>query len=264
MQLKISHATDYHYDQSVYYALQRLRLSPKNGPCQTVREWHTKVEGATAEVAYDDHFGNGVQLLSTDIGATVIRIVAEGVIETTCHDGVAGPHAGFAPLWLFQRDTPLTKAGRHVRDLARSVTGSDPLARLHGLMKSVSDAVAYRVGATDAASTAEEAIAAGAGVCQDHAHVFLAAARHLCFPARYVSGYLLMDDRTQQEATHAWAEAHVEGLGWVGFDASNCISPDERYVRLAHGLDYGDAAPVSGIRLGNSSESLAVAITVEQ
>ena len=94
--------------------------------------------------------------------------------------------------------------------------------------------------------------------------MFSAAARRLGFPARYVSGYLMMNETIDQAASHAWAEAHVPGLGWVAFDASNGISPDERYVRVATGRDFRDATPVSGIRLGKAEEQLAVSITVEQ
>ena len=104
----------------------------------------------------------------------------------------------------------------------------------------------------------------GRGVCQDHAHIFIACARHLDYPARYVSGYLMMDDTTDQTAMHAWAEAYIEGLGWVGFDVSNGISPDARYVRVATGLDYSDASPITGMRIGGLSETLGVQIKVVQ
>ena len=104
----------------------------------------------------------------------------------------------------------------------------------------------------------------GSGVCQDHTHIFIAAARRLGFPARYVSGYLMLDRCAEQAASHAWAEAHVGGLGWVAFDVANGISADERYVRVATGRDYRDAMPVSGIRFGHAEERLAVQITVEQ
>jgi len=112
--------------------------------------------------------------------------------------------------------------------------------------------------------TAEDALEAGHGVCQDHAHSFIACCRYMDIPARYVSGYLMMDDRIDQDATHAWAEAYVEGLGWVGFDVSNGISPDTRYVRVATGLDYAEAAPVSGTRFGSAGEALAVQVQVQQ
>ena len=122
----------------------------------------------------------------------------------------------------------------------------------------------YETGATDVYTTAEEAMGEGMGVCQDHAHIFIGAARALDIPTRYVSGYLLMDDRIDQEATHAWAEAHVEGLGWVGFDISNGISPDTRYVRVATGRDYVEAAPITGVSFGAAEEELRVALAVEQ
>jgi len=84
------------------------------------------------------------------------------------------------------------------------------------------------------------------------------------WPARYVSGYLMLDDRVEQEAMHAWAEAHVAGLGWVGFDVANAIAPDRRYVRVATGLDYSEAAPVTGMRIGGIGEVLTVQIGVAQ
>ena len=112
--------------------------------------------------------------------------------------------------------------------------------------------------------SAEEALAAGHGVCQDHAQIFIGAARLLGFPARYVSGYLFMENNVEQEASHGWAEAYVDGLGWVGFDVANGISPDERYIRVATGLDYKEAAPVSGMRFGDGGEAMTVTLQVQQ
>jgi transglutaminase-like putative cysteine protease len=92
----------------------------------------------------------------------------------------------------------------------------------------------------------------------------IAVARYAGFPARYVSGYLKLDDRIDQDASHAWAEVHLPTLGWVGFDVSNGISPDERYARLAIGCDASDAAPVKGMRMGDGDESLIVTLQVQQ
>jgi transglutaminase-like putative cysteine protease len=138
------------------------------------------------------------------------------------------------------------------------------VATLHNLSAAIREKVDYQTGATNVDTSAEEAVAAGQGVCQDHAHIFIAAARALDIPARYVSGYLMMNDRIEQEATHAWAEAYVQNLGWVGFDISNQISPDPRYVRLATGRDYRDAAPITGISFGAATEDLTVNLAVEQ
>ena len=104
----------------------------------------------------------------------------------------------------------------------------------------------------------------GSGVCQDHTHVFITIARLFGYPARYVSGYLMLENSIEQNASHAWAEVHLEGLGWVGFDVSNGISPDDRYVRIATGLDYREAAPVSGIWFGGGKESMTVKLQVQQ
>ena len=143
-------------------------------------------------------------------------------------------------------------------------TRKDPLSSLHALSRAIGERVAYHKGATTAASSVEDVLAAGKGVCQDHAHVFVSAARVLGLPARYVSGYLMMDEQVDQDATHAWGEAYVPGLGWVGFDVSNEVCPDERYVRVATGLDYQDAAPISGLRVGSASESMVVAVQVSE
>ncbi|MGF6176604.1 transglutaminase family protein [Ensifer sp. 4252] len=264
MHLKISHTTEYHYDEPVQYALQRLRLTPITGIGQTVLGWQTLVDGAAVEVSYDDHFGNRVHLVSVDGDQEAIRIAASGDVHTEDRAGVFGPHQSYVPLWLYARETPLTKAGKLIRDLAKSAEGDTDLARMHALMAMIHAAVVYKAGETHAETAAEDALEAGHGVCQDHAHILISAARSLDMPARYISGYLMMEGQTEQTASHAWAEVHLPGLGWVGFDAANKICPDDRYVRIASGLCYRDAAPISGLIHGEANETLKVSVTVEQ
>ena len=264
MRLKITHRTEYSYDAPVHYLLQRLRLFPHGGPTQTVLSWALTIEGAREEVRFFDHFGNDTRLLAVEGERDFITVEAAGDVVTRDTAGVFGPHQGFAPLWLFNDETPLTAAGAGIRELAGSVGEGTEIERLHRLMIMIGERVAYRPGSTTVTTPAEDALALGTGVCQDHTHIFCAAARQLGFPARYASGYLMMDDGIEQAASHAWAEAHVSGLGWVAFDVANGISPDERYVRVAIGRDYRDAMPVSGIRLGQAQERLAVTVTVEQ
>lgn len=264
MRLRITHRTEYSYDAPVGYALQRLRLFPRDGPTQKIRDWSIDLEGAREEVRFSDQFENETRLLSVEGAPERIVMTVSGELETSDTSGVSGPHRGFAPLWLFRRQTPLTFAGDGIVALADSLGNGSELDRLHELMGLIRERVAYVTGSTDAATAAEDALKLKTGVCQDHSHIFLAAARHLGYPARYVSGYLKLDQTDLQTATHAWAEAHLDSLGWVGFDCSNGISPDERYVRLALGRDYHDATPVSGIRQGAAREQLAVDITVEQ
>lgn len=263
MRLKISHLTEYRYDEPAQFSLQRLRLTPPNTAGQTVRNWSLHVEGAKPEVEYDDQFGNHVNLVSLEGEQQVTRIVAEGEVETEDRNGVTGPHTGFCPLWLFLRETPLTKSGKLVKELIKGVSGDTELARMHALMAAIHEAVDYKPGTSGTETTAEQALEKKSGVCQDHAHIFVTAARALDVPARYVSGYLMMEEKVEQAATHAWAEAHIPGLGWVGFDPANKICPDDRYVRTASGLCYKDAAPVSGMRIGTPGEKLSVTVKVE-
>ena len=131
--------------------------------------------------------------------------------------------------------------------MARDLPEQDgPLATLHALSAAVSDAVQYRAGVTTSNTTAAQAFALGAGVCQDHAQVFIAAARSIGIPARYVSGYLLAGDGDALHETHGWAEAWLPQLGWIGFDPSNRVCVTERYLRVASGLDADEAAPIRG------------------
>ncbi len=161
------------------------------------------------------------------------------------------------------RATALTGPSDAIRELAAGIDEQDVLARCHALSAAVHAAVDYRPGVSDAATTAAAALALGAGVCQDQAHVFIAAARVAEIPARYVIGYLHDPDRDRPaEETHAWAEAFVPGLGWTGFDITNQLCPTDLYVRLCCGLDAADAAPVRGTILGGTEEQMEVEIAV--
>ena len=266
MELAISHSTTYRFDTPVAYGLQQLRLTPKSRQGQTVLDWTMTVDGGKLEAEFTDEHTNMVSLISFDPHATEITVRCHGRVETEDNNGVIGKQKGFVPLWLFKRSTELTRAGPNVRRIAKGLKDeySDDLPLLHALSARILDEVTYDIGHTDAATSADAAIEHGHGVCQDHAHIFIAAARALNYPARYVSGYLMMNDRVLQEASHAWAEAHIDGLGWVGFDVSNGISPDARYVRVATGLDYREAAPISGLRFVQAAEELDVAIEVQQ
>ena len=250
MRIAIDHATTYRFGGPMRKGLQRLRLTPLASRGQTVMAWNIDCEGATVECGYDDEYANRVTLVGIRPGVAEVTIRAHGVIETRDEAGVVGRHSGYLPLWHFTRDTPLTAAGDRVAALVEGLAGDaahDQLATLHQLTERVRGAVVYTLKSSDVATTAEAALTAGRGVCQDQAHVFIAAARALGIPARYVSGYLLIDGREEQEAGHGWAEGFVDGLGWIGFDVANAICPDDRYVRVASGRDYLDAAPVKGL-----------------
>lgn len=272
MQLTISHTTTYRFEEPAHYGLQQLRLTPKSQPGQqAVLNWDMQVTGGKVETRFRDQHQNHVELVSFDQGAHEIRVVCKGQVEVEDTAGVVGKHGvgkcgNFAPLWYFQRTTALTTAGPKVQALTEGLAEAEPedLPRLHALSARILEAVPYTIGATGAETNAEGAVEVGGGVCQDHSHIFISAARLMGYPARYVSGYLMMNDRVHQDASHAWAEAHVPGIGWVGFDVSNGYSPDPRYVRVATGLDYHEAAPISGLHYGASGEAMSVDIQVAQ
>ncbi|MBT9382632.1 transglutaminase family protein [Pseudooceanicola sp. CBS1P-1] len=267
MRLKITHKTTYSYDRAVQYALLQLRLTPRSCRGQTVLDWTSSITGGTVQVSYHDQFRNAVQLVQMDDGAETLEITSQGEIETENLNGVIGPGEGLAPLWLYRAPTPATTVGPMIRKLASGLkkeVEANPLGTVHKLSEAVAEAVTYTKGTTHAATTAEEAAQAGQGVCQDQAQVMIAAARHLGMPARYVSGYLLLDGTIDQEASHGWAEVWIAGLGWVGFDVANAVCPDDRYVRVALGRDYAEAAPVHGLRQGDAQEELCVSLQVQQ
>lgn len=266
MRLSIRHRTRYRFAEPVVHALQRLRLTPKATQKQEVLSWDVEYENSRPELSYEDQHCNAVTVVSVEQDAREVVVSCRGLVDTRDNAGVMGHHSGHLPLWSFLAQTRLTRPGPKVRALLRDLDcpPGGKLEFLHALSDRIREEVEYRAGSTEVTTAAEEAADAGCGVCQDHAHIFIGAARALDIPARYVSGYLMMNDRVEQDATHAWAEAHVDGLGWVGFDISNGISPDARYVRVATGRDYRDAAPVTGISFGVASEDLHVDVAVEQ
>ncbi|GAA4042220.1 transglutaminase family protein [Parerythrobacter jejuensis] len=270
MRLSIRHTTSYSFAEPVVHALQRLRLTPKTTQGQEILDWKMTFENAVQQLEYEDQHHNTVALIAVEPDTRKVTIECAGTVDTQDNAGVIGRHSGHLPLWSFLGQTKLTKPGAKLKALLRDLDGpgteegGDKVDFLHRLSESIRNTVDYRIGETGVHTTAEEAVVQGSGVCQDHAHIFIGAARAADIPARYVSGYLMMNDRIDQDATHAWAEAHVDGLGWVGFDISNGISPDPRYIRVATGRDYRDAAPITGISFGGQPDGMSVNVAVEQ
>lgn len=271
MRIHVNHATTYTYDPPANGAIQILRLTPRNHDGQYVVSWRIDVSESCRLQAHQDAFGNLTHTFAVDGPISELRVLVEGEVETQDTAGVIRGISERFPASLYMRETDLTAPNAVLREFALDSVGTDPdrLARLHTLMDGIGAAMSYDPDPTHASTSAVEAFELKRGVCQDYAHIFIACARHLGIPARYVSGYLVGDGSTQSQgaghqAGHAWAEAHVEGLGWVGFDATNQMCPIETYVRVAVGLDYLNAAPVRGNRYGGGDENLSVALTVDQ
>ena len=230
--------------------------------------WRISVSADCRLDTQQDAFGNIVHSFTADGPLDELVVHVEGQVETEdTHGLVRGAIERFPPD-LFLRETALTvpdEAISRAAEAIRTHAGPDTLSVLHAVGAELYSDITYDTDPTHAATTAQEAFALKRGVCQDLTHIFIAAARHLGIPARYVSGYFCRADGiTEQEAGHAWAEAHVPDLGWVGFDPTNGISATDQHLRVAVGLDYLTAAPVRGTQSGGSGEALSVRVLVDQ
>jgi transglutaminase-like putative cysteine protease len=267
MRLRIQHTTNYRYEPPATGVIQILRLTPGSHDGQYVAEWQIDVSTDSRLDMHEDAFGNVTHVM-THGAIEDLTITVGGLIETHDTGGVLrGTDERFPPS-LFLRSTALTAVNPAMENFARELRAEsegDALGFLHALMTQVSEHMTFDEDPTNTGTSAIEAFGLKRGVCQDYAHIFIACARSGGVPARFVSGHFLRSDgMVNQQAGHAWAEAHVPGLGWVGFDPANCVCATEAHARVAIGLDYLGAAPVRGTRYGGGSETLTVKVKVEQ
>jgi transglutaminase-like putative cysteine protease len=268
MRLRISHLTNYRYETPATSVIQMLRLTPRNHGSQYVARWRIDVSTDCWLHQHEDAFGNITHAFTADGSFRELTVTVEGEVETRDTQGIMGGTVERFPPNLYLRETALTSADTNIVALAaacRGASGDDALKVLHLIVKRLHEDMAYDTDPTHVATTAAEAFALKRGVCQDLTHVFIAAARNLGIPARYVGGYFCRGDGvSEQDAGHAWAEAFVPKLGWVAFDAANGICATDAHVRVAVGLDYLGAAPLRGTRYGGRGEALSVKVGVAQ
>ncbi|MGD9658063.1 MAG: transglutaminase N-terminal domain-containing protein [Methylocystis sp.] len=266
MRIRIRHETTYRYAEPPRTAVQHLRLTPRNHDGQHVVSWRIDVDRDCRLVQSEDAFGNILHRFSVDGPIDSISTVVEGEVTTFDIAGVvSGAVERFPPI-LYMRETPLTAPSAAISAFARETASkaSGTLAKLHALLGALYESLTFDADATHAATTAAECFEHRQGVCQDFAHLFISCAREIGAPSRYVSGYFLRSDAEDQVAGHAWAEAYVEDLGWVGFDPAHGVSPHENHVRVAMALDYLGAAPIRGAQSGGAGETMDVKICVVQ
>ncbi|HAD24710.1 MAG TPA: transglutaminase [Alphaproteobacteria bacterium] len=271
MLLQIEHDTYYRFEAPQRYTIQTLRFTPKNDPVQQIMRWGIRANSNGFMPQFEDSFGNITHTLALDRPHEDVRITVSGEVLTRDTGGVFGFGTEILPIAVYLRETDLTVADPEMIEFAEQLRGGARGAELteidlmHRLSDAIADKVAYQIGQTHSETAASEAFAKEQGVCQDHAHIFVACARRLGVPARYVSGYMWHDPHSGDgEAAHAWAEAYIPDLGWVGFDPSNRQCPTEAYVRMAVGLDYRGAAPILGLRHGGGGEEMEVKVRIAQ
>jgi transglutaminase-like putative cysteine protease len=267
MRLGVHYVTGYRYSSPANALIQLLRLTPLSCSSQSVLDWRIDVDCDARIREGRDGYGNVTHMLYVDQPVEALKISVTGRVLTEDRAGVVQGLPGDLPAGIFLRNTELTHPDAALHNMAAALLhqGGTSLERLHRLNHALYARLTFEPGSTGAGTSAAAAFAAGRGVCQDFVHIFLAVARSAGLPARYVSGHLFRrGGESRQSAAHAWAEAWVEDLGWVAFDPTNGICADDAYIRVATGLDYGEAAPVVGRRRGGGAEALTVDVTVRE
>ena len=264
MRLIIKHNTHYHYDDAPKHLIQLLRLTPRMDAHQRVVDWKILTPGKLA--AFVDAFGNPSHSHVVNVPQSDLNILVEGTVDLVpLADGVLGHEdsSQTVPTIAYLVPTSLTAGFTELEAFAREVlpnglkSGQEVLL----LAKAICSKIAYVTGDTDVTSTAKQAFDQASGVCQDHAHVMIAACRSLGVSARYVSGYV-DPGNSHEAASHAWVDVWL-GEHWVSVDVTNSIFASDSHCRLAIGRDYLDACPIRGIREGGLTEKLDVSVTVQ-
>ncbi|MEO1200312.1 MAG: transglutaminase family protein [Pseudomonadota bacterium] len=265
MRIFVRHATTYCYDRPARSVNQILRMTPRPHVGQHILDWRIDTDIDCRMKVTEDSFGNLVHSFTANGTFEAYTILVEGQVIIDDRTGfIQGAIERMRPA-LYLRETELTACDAAIRDFARKMSdGREPLTTLHEMNNYLFTHMAFDTEATGTTTTAPQAFAAHHGVCQDFAHVLIAAARALGIPARYVSGYMVHeDDSVVHEAGHAWMEALIPDYGWIAFDPANGVSPTYRHVRVATGLDYLSAAPARGVQRGGSSERMDVSVLTQ-
>lgn len=277
----IRHVTRFRYSAPVRESVMELRMQPRSEGPQTLRSFQIATNPRAQLYAYTDHLGNAVYHFNMLREHEELRIEAQAVVEMAPFPerpaklddlewsrynsfNLTDDHFDMLEPSKYARPSPELDAFMRIADLQKPV--GDPLSALLTLQRGIYDSFEYQSGITEVNSPIEVALEQRRGVCQDFAHIMTAIARQWGIPARYVSGYLYHKgtrDRSSADATHAWVEAWLPSIGWIGFDPTNNIMAAERHVRAAVGRDYGDTPPTRGTYKGGADSELSIAVALE-
>ena len=255
---EIEHTTRFAYTGPITETMMELRLMPLDKPGQRLLEFDLDIVPRVKLATYRDGYGNQVHYFNLLRAHQKLRVTSRSLVEMSGDGGGVDGEDGM--VWDYLRFRPPVTDVAGVRALAARHAPSDLAsgaaveAALDSLTVAISRDFTYDPAVTNVYTGVEEVLELRAGVCQDFAHLFIAAARAIGVPARYVSGYIhLASARGVNEgASHAWAEAWIPDTGWVGFDATHPVRAGENHVRVAVGRDYRDAAPTRGVYVGTA------------
>ena len=276
----IKHLTKFHYSSPVSESVMEARMHPRSEGNQRCLTFHLAVSPRCRVFAYRDHVGNNIHHFDIPGQHSYLVIVAESLLDVqSAPDFPSSLPAdawsevdGLVELgdfWEMLLPSEFAVPTPHLLELAKQLDvcrRDDPLSLLCELNQRLYDYFDYVPKSTKVDSPIDDAIKSRQGVCQDFAHIMIALVRSLRIPCRYVSGYLYRraqdHDRSVVDATHAWVEALLPPLGWVGFDPTNCLLAGDRHIRTAIGRDYADVPPTRGIFRGHTASDLSVAVRV--
>jgi transglutaminase-like putative cysteine protease len=278
MQYTVRHLTRFTYENPISESLMEVRMQPRTEQLQRCLGFELTTTPRAMVAAYRDSQGNVVHHFDIPGRHGQLSIVAEAVVEFVG----APPQPGALPIeawaevetaarsclyWEFLQPSLFTHESTLLREFDGSIVNGhrrDPLSEVLAICQAIHDRFTYRQQVTAVDSTIDHALETVEGVCQDFAHVMIACVRRRGIPCRYVSGYLFhgSSDTSVDGATHAWVEAFLPRLGWVGFDPTNNMVAGTRHIRVATGRDYSDVPPTKGVFRGRSANELAVAVQV--
>jgi transglutaminase-like putative cysteine protease len=275
MLFRICHTTRFQYEGAAYHSQNELRMRPLDSPNQRCLDFELWIEPRASTLEYDDYYGNRVHAFSIETKHDSLNVVARSLVEQLpqlpdppgrtpfreflLNDGIRS-QAEYDFLNASQY-VPFSGAMRKFFWSIRPDLTEDVRAYTIRVVNFIWQQFQYEPGTTEVHSTADQILTEGAGVCQDFAHLTLGVLRLSGIPARYVSGYLapMADTNLQSlgaQASHAWIEAQLPGLGWSGFDPTNGCRVDQRHVRVAIGRDYSDVPPLRGVYKSKSSRQI--------
>ncbi len=267
MKLEIVHSTRYRYTAPIAETVMEVRLQPMDGNGQRCLDFRLELSHGVKASSYTDGYGNHVHYFNLVRPHAGLSVVSRSTVETGL--GLdADP--GEELVLDFLRFRAPVKDVEGVRELSRRHPIVDPASpveveqSLDALTETISREFTYDRTVTNVYSAVDDVLALKAGVCQDFAHLFIAVARAMGVPARYVSGYIHTPGAKEAAASHAWAEAWVGGRGWIGFDATHPVRTTPHHVRLAVGRDYTDAAPTRGVYVGSALGTMAISVRTRE
>jgi len=283
MRFEICYRMAFEYENVIRHSQNEVRASPVSDDHQLLLSYRFHTAPSARVHSFTDYWGTRVDSYGIREPHVAIEIWAESTVETRPRALVTSSppldalldESFRAPLVEHLRTFRHTDVGDRVRTWAadlRERSGDDVVELVLAIHRATHRALRYEPGATRIGTSAEDVFEGGAGVCQDYAHLAVAACRSLGIPARYVSGYFFAtDDRsgeisgdTASVQTHAWFEAAIPGAGWLALDPTNALPVGERHVTIGRGRDYDDVPPIRGVYSGTSSASVHAGVEMRR